>query len=200
MEAGILAGCKRLGLMGGTFDPIHYGHLLAAEAVWEAFDLDRVLFIPTGNPNFKQDRHLANARDRYEMVKLAIQDRPGFCCSAMEIERQGVTYTVDTLEEIRRDYAGELFFITGSDAARDLDKWKQAGRILELCTFVTVQRPGHQEKHFNPRVVSVTAPALDISSSELRERVAQGRSIRYLTVPAVAEYIREKGLYREVQR
>ena len=200
MEEELLRGCRRVGLMGGTFDPVHYGHLLAAEAAWETFGLDRVVFLPAGNPSFKQERHLASPQNRYDMVRLAIAERPGFVCSAMEITRTGVTYTVDTLEEIRRVYTGELFFITGTDAAHSLADWRDPERILELCTFVTVQRPGYQEECVDPRIRTVVAPALDVSSSELRERVAQGRSIRYLTPPAVADYIREKGLYREAER
>lgn len=195
-EEACLKNCKRLGIMGGTFDPIHHGHLLAAEAAREAYDLDKVLFIPTGRPVFKLDRKVATGADRYEMTRRAIAGNPFFLASRMEIDRQGVTYTIDTIDVLRGLCPGELFFITGSDAARDVGRWKDAERLLSLCTFVAVKRPGYRETP-RPGVRFLEAPVMEVSSSEIRERVAAGRSIKYLVPAAVEGYILGNGLYRE---
>lgn len=202
--------CRRLGIMGGTFDPIHNGHLLAAENVRETFDLDRVLFIPTGNPVFKLDKQVTDGEDRFEMVRLAIENNPAFGCSRLELDREGVTYTVDTVEALKNLCAPhtELYFITGTDAAQALLKWKDAKRLLSMCTFVTIGRPGYDKESFtkeSDRIFEATghrlqyfeAPALEISSSQLRERMAAGRSLRYLVPDAVANYIQSHGLYKK---
>lgn len=195
----------RIGIMGGTFDPIHFGHLNCAERVREALGLDRVIFIPAGDPAFKQGRDIADSCDRYEMCSLAIADNPAFEMSDLEISRSGITYTVDTLEEIRDRLSGEteLFFIIGSDSLHSLHEWKDPAKLAMLARFACVVRPGSgidassiselEAKGF--RIDVVDAPSLDISSSTIRELCADGLSIRYLIPLSVKRYITEHGLY-----
>ena len=204
------APCK-LGLMGGTFDPVHIAHLELAEKARCALGLDAVLFIPTGNPVFKRDIEVTPAQTRLAMVRSAVGDNPFFDASAIEIERGGDTYTVDTLRELREHYPSnvEFFFITGSDAARDLWKWKEAAEIARLTKVVVATRPGsvmgendlakiRQAASFDFSFIE--APALEIASSDLRARARRGESVRYLVPPAVYETICELGLYRSTPR
>lgn len=198
----------RLGIFGGTFDPVHMGHLACAEDVRDSFLLDAVIFIPTAHPVFKRDRQIASANDRYTMVKEAIADNPFFDVSPIEIERGGDTYTVDTLRQLRDFYPSnvELFFIAGADAVSTLAKWRDKETLGKLARFIGVTRPGfplpessdeeqdHQIDTIHVSYLEVTA--LAISSSGIRERIHVGRSVRYLVPDSVNVYIQEYGLYR----
>lgn len=203
----------RLGIMGGTFDPIHLGHLVCAEQAREQFDLDGVIFMPAGKPVRKLTIGFSAAEDRYEMVARAIASNPYFDVSRLELDREGVTYTVDTLRKVREEYPGsvELYFITGADAVLDIVTWKDASQITEMATLIGATRPGYdlEEAKRAHEVGSgdngtarsgfsisfIEVPALAISSTDLRLRVREHRSIRYLTMPSVIDYIEEKGLY-----
>jgi nicotinate-nucleotide adenylyltransferase len=190
----------RIGVMGGTFDPIHHGHLFAAAEVHHASSLDRVVFVPTGQPWQKTESNVTPGEQRLEMTKIAIASNDAFDVSRIEVDRGGPTYTVDTLRELREDDA-ELFFITGADAILEILTWKDPDEALALATFVAVTRPGHDlndlaSLEMGDRVVVLEIPALAISSTDIRRRVAEGRPIRYLVPDAVAGYIAEHGLYR----
>jgi nicotinate-nucleotide adenylyltransferase len=198
----------RLGIMGGTFDPIHFGHLVTAEEALVQFNLDRVLFMPTGHPAFKSAEHVTPAEDRYLMTVVATATNPDFDVSRMEIDRPGPTYTVDTLRALRAEYgpSTELFFITGADAVWEIVTWKDAQTVADLATFIAVTRPGydleaarraHEDAATGFRIEYVEVPALAISSTDLRGRVAQKRPIRYLTPESVVSYVEKRGLYRE---
>lgn len=199
----------RLGVMGGTFDPIHFGHLVTAEEALVQFNLDRVLFMPTGRPVRKTHRYVSSAEDRYLMTVIATASNPDFEVSRLEVDRPGETYTVDTMAALRDMYGpkAELFFITGADAVREILTWKDAERFGELCTFIAATRPGFEPDVTAPlaagadvslpRVEYMEVPALAISSSDIRERVAGRRPVRYLLPEAVAAYIEKNGLYRE---
>ena len=193
--------------MGGTFDPIHLGHLVTAEEALVQFNLDRVLFMPTGKPAAKNSQSVTSAEDRYLMTVLATAANPDFDVSRMEVDRPGTTYTVDTLRALRDEFgpAVELFFITGADAVWEIVTWKDADQVAGLATFIAATRPGydleaarsaHEEAATRFRIEYVEVPALAISSTELRARVAARRPIRYLTTESVASYIVKHGLYR----
>lgn len=196
----------RLGIMGGTFDPIHYGHLVAAEQAAEDLELDLVIFMAAGSPAFKQNRRVSSPEDRYAMTLLATADNPRFVASRLEIERSGITYTADTLAQIAQAYPDsvELFFITGADAVVDIVHWHDAARIASLATLVGATRPGYDlerarqaiaESSIDFDVIYLEVPALAISSSYLRRRCAAGQSLRYLTPDTVCGYIRKHHLY-----
>lgn len=196
----------RLGIMGGTFDPIHIGHLACAEQAREAYGLSAVVFVPAGNPVFKRDRGVTPAADRLEMCRLAVASNPAFDVSALEVERGGDTYTVDTLRELRAFYPGnvELFFITGADAVAKISRWHESEEVARLARFIAVTRPGYdlsevrRELDEGPFTVDfLEATALSVSSSDLRRRVCAGKSIRYLTMSGVLDYIESHGLYRK---
>jgi len=198
----------RIGIMGGTFDPVHIGHLVTAEEALVQFNLDKVVFMPTGRPVRKTHRHLSSAEDRYLMTVIATASNPDFEVSRLEIDRPGDTYTVDTIIELRALYGprAELFFISGADAVREILTWKNADRFADLCTFIAATRPGYdadlgvdeiRREMPLPAVESMAVPALAISSSDIRARVAARRPIRYLLPEAVAAYIEKNGLYRE---
>ncbi|MEG0619996.1 MAG: nicotinate-nucleotide adenylyltransferase, partial [Raoultibacter sp.] len=182
----------RLGIMGGTFDPIHIGHLACAEQARDTFDLDAVIFVPAGNPVFKKNQIITPAAQRLEMCRLAVRSNPAFDVSDIEIRRPGDTYTVDTLREVRAYYPPnvELYFITGADAVFSIVRWRESAAIAGLARLIAVTRPGYalsQEKRdylaqnsaFSVTYAEVTALAL--SSSDIRQRVREKRSIRYLT-------------------
>ena len=199
----------RLGIMGGTFDPIHFGHLVTAQEALVQFNLDRVLFMPTGHPALKLDERVTPAEDRYLMTVVATASNPDFDVSRLEVDRQGLTFTVDTLLALRDEYgpSAELFFITGADAVWDIVGWKDAEKVAGLATFIAATRPGydlqaakaaHEEAATSFRIEYIEVPALAISSTDLRARVAARRSIRYLAPEAVAAYVEKRGLYREV--
>lgn len=197
---------KRIGIMGGTFDPIHYGHLRAADEAHRAFGLSEVVFIPTGQPPHKANKHVTNPEDRYMMTMLATVECPYFSVSRLEIDRVGESYTVDTLKALRAmpEYAdSEIYFITGLDAVMDIVTWKDTDEIVKLCKFVAVNRYGYTYNPMNKlpneirsAILPLEIPLLAISSTELRERVRKNNSIRFLVPPAVEYYIKKKNLYK----
>lgn len=197
----------RLGIMGGTFDPVHYGHLVTAEQAREALDLDLVLFMPAGSPAFKDDEVVTSAEDRYAMTVLATATNADFIASRFEIDRDGTTYTADTLRALRAYYPDnvKLFFITGADAILDIVTWHDAESIAGLATLIAATRPGYDINQACERVEAsgisfdvryIEIPALAISSTNIRQRVSEGKSVRYLTSESVIGYIRKNGLYR----
>ena len=194
-------GKRRLGVMGGTFDPIHHGHLVAASEVAAHFHLDEVIFVPTGQPWQKSDREVSPAEDRYLMTVIATASNPRFAVSRVDIDRDGPTYTVDTLRDMSALYGdkADLFFITGADALARILSWKDAPAMFELAHFVGVTRPGFQltDSHLPAEAVSlVQVPAMAISSSDCRRRVAAGQPVWYLVPDGVVQYITKRNLYR----
>lgn len=199
----------RLGIMGGTFDPIHVGHLACAEQAREAFGLDGVVFIPAGSPVFKRHRLLTPGALRLEMCRRAVLHNPAFDVSALEVDRQGDTYTIDTLRALKAHYPScvELFFITGADAMYHILQWHESASLASLARLIAVTRPGYElSERYRTRILSqgnftidyLEVTALAISSSDLRARVAAGRSIRYLTLGCIFDYINEHKLYRSL--
>jgi nicotinate-nucleotide adenylyltransferase len=200
----------RLGIFGGTFDPIHLAHLILAEQCKEACRLDRVLFVPAGQPPHKSDRQITPAKARLEMVELAIAGHASFVASAIELERPGPSYSVDTLEEVIRQNPGDtLFFLIGSDSVADMKLWYQPARLAELATIVVATRPGSRPlnvEHLRDIIGAaavdrmlahvVEIPQVEISSSLIRARLQAGRSVRYMVPRAVECYIETNGLYR----
>lgn len=197
---------RKIGIMGGTFDPIHYGHLLAADEAHAAFGLSEVIFIPTGHPPHKANKKVTAAEDRYIMTELATINCPYFSVSRVEIDHRGNSYTIDTLRTLRSrpENAGALFyFITGLDAVLDIVSWKHPEEIMSMCKFVAVSRYGYNHKKMNElppelreKIITLEIPLLAISSTELRERVRNNRSIRFMVPPAVEQFIRKKSLYK----
>jgi nicotinate-nucleotide adenylyltransferase len=195
---------RRLGVMGGTFDPIHYGHLVTAEEALVQFSLDEVVFVPTGQPWMKEGGDVSPPEDRYLMTVIATASNPRFSVSRVEIDRDGPTYTVDTLRALaamNRD--AELYFITGADAIFEIFDWKDPDEVLHLAHFIAATRPGYDLRRFEtrserkqPNVSAMNIPALAISSTDVRERVRDGRPIRYLLPEGVKSYIEKSGLYR----
>lgn len=184
----------RVGVFGGTFDPVHVGHLAIALAALESVPLDRVLFVPARRSPLKDRDPLASVADRVTMLEAAIASEPRFALSRVELERDGVSYTVDTLETLRSQ--GELFLILGSDALADLARWRTPDRIREMATLLVAARPGAPEPDPVHRARAFDAPRLDISSRELRARAARGMSLRYLVPDAVWEHIQQRHLYQ----
>lgn len=204
----IAANHKKVGLMGGSFDPVHYGHLNLAEIVYRKLELETIIFIPTFIAPHKIGREYASAEHRYRMTLLATSDNPAFTVSDIEIRREGISYTYDTVAALKEEYGHghDLFFIIGADSLADLDTWSKVPEMLELCTFVAATRPG-----FEPMVDKITeqfgelgktrikwlqTPKMDISSTDIRQRVKQQRPITGLVPAAVEEYIYQEGLYR----
>ena len=190
----------RIGVMGGTFDPIHIGHLVAASEVAHRFRLDRVVFVPTGQPWQKSDRRVSAPEDRYLMTVIATAADDRFSVSRVDVDREGPTYTVDTLRDIRAEMGEEhdYHFITGADALGEILSWREPDEVLRLAHLVGVTRPGHvlADPGLAPgRVTLLEIPALAISSSDIRARVARGEPIRYLVTPGVEAYIAKVGLY-----
>jgi nicotinate-nucleotide adenylyltransferase len=185
---------ERVGVFGGTFDPVHVGHLAIALAALESVPLDRVLFIPVRRSPLKDRGPHASVADRVAMLEAAIATEPRFVLSRAELDRDGVSYTVDTLEALRGQ--GELFLILGSDALADLARWRAPDRIKELATILVATRPGAPEPDPAHGARPFDAPRLDISSRELRARAARGMSLRYLVPDAVWEHIETHGLYQ----
>ncbi len=183
----------KLGVFGGTFDPIHHGHLAIALAALESLALDRVVFVLARRSPLKGEAPIAGEADRLAMLERAIADEPRFECSRLELERAAPSYTVDTLEALSE--RGPLFLILGGDAVRDLDRWKDPERIRRLATIVVARRPG-SDVSAGSGTTPLDAPLMDISSRELRARAARGRSLRYLVPDAVWRYIEDRDLYR----
>ncbi|GAA0226764.1 nicotinate-nucleotide adenylyltransferase [Actinomadura nitritigenes] len=192
---------RRLGIMGGTFDPIHHGHLVAASEVAHFYSLDEVVFVPTGLSAHKEGRAVTAAEDRYLMAVIATASNPRFSVSRVDIDRPGATYTVDTLRDMREIHGpdAELFFITGADALEKMLTWHDTGELFELAHFVGVTRPGHRLADPglpDGRVSLMEVPALSISSTECRERVRSGEPIWYLVPDGIVQYINKRDLYR----
>jgi nicotinate-nucleotide adenylyltransferase len=195
---------RRIGVMGGTFDPIHHGHLVAAEEARWQFDLDTVVFVPTGQP-WQKPVGVSPAEDRYQMTVIATASNPAFTVSRLEIDHPGPTYTIDTLRRLQAQQpeGTRLYFITGADAVLQLLTWKEPDQVLALTEFIAASRPGFdldslvkQVPGAPGRIHRMDIPALAISGSDLRARVARGAPIRYLMPDGVAGYISEHGLYR----
>ncbi|MFD7508095.1 nicotinate-nucleotide adenylyltransferase [Streptomyces sp. NPDC059853] len=201
MGDGITAGRRRLGVMGGTFDPVHHGHLVAASEVAARFHLDEVVFVPTGQPWQKEHRQVSAAEDRYLMTVIATASNPQFSVSRIDIDRGGKTYTIDTLRELRELHRdADLFFITGADALAQILTWRDAPELFSLAHFIGVTRPGHTLADPglpNGGVSLVEVPALAISSTDCRERVARGDPVWYLVPDGVVRYINKRALYRD---
>jgi nicotinate-nucleotide adenylyltransferase len=196
-----------IGLMGGTFDPIHNGHLVVAEEVRSRLDLAVLLFVPAGQPWLKMDNPVSLAEDRVHMVRLAIADKPCLKLSTMEVERPGATYTVDTIAELQAQLGAEndLYFILGWDSLAELPQWKEPSRLITMCHLAVVPRPGYPRPDLealearipgsSQRVILMDKPEIDISASEIRDRIAQRLSISHLVPGPVESYIRRHRLY-----
>ena len=196
---------RRIGVMGGTFDPIHNGHLVAASEVADRFNLDSVIFVPTGEPWQKRDRRVTDSEDRYLMTVIATASNPRFTVSRVDIDRPGATYTIDTLNDLGAQFPGdELFFITGADALQKIVTWRDWEKMFDAATFVGVNRPGfHLDEDDLPdvdraRLHLVDIPAMAISSTDCRTRAAEGRPVWYLVPDGVVQYIAKRGLYQDV--
>jgi nicotinate-nucleotide adenylyltransferase len=189
--------------MGGTFDPVHHGHLSAANEVAALFELDEVVFVPTGEPWQKSERQVSPAEDRYLMTVVATASNPLFSVSRIDIDRPGPTYTIDTLNDLREAYGGdaELFFITGADALAQILGWRNADELFALAHFIGVSRPGYEPADIaafpDGTVTLVEVPALAISSSDCRARVGRGQPVWYLVPDGVVQYISKRRLYRD---
>lgn len=198
---------KKYGIFGGSFNPIHYGHLMICEYIKEEMGLDKVIFIPTGNPPHKEIG--VSAEDRYEMVRLAISPNPDFEISDIETTRVNLSYTVDTIRELKKIYKEEkLYFLIGLDSLFQLKTWKKIGDLSQEIEFVVALRPGYIDKeeinneidflreNFGTRINLIKTPLYEISSTDLRERIHQGKSLRYLIPKKVLDYIEESGFYK----
>ena len=205
-----MTGPRRIGIFGGSFDPIHTAHLLLAEQACEVLGLERVIFVPARLPPHKDCATLASARDRLKMVRLAVADNPRLAVSDIELRREGPSYTVDTILAMRRRFGkgAELFFLIGGDTVAELPTWRDIGRLVELCTVVPLSRPGARAAQVSALTSAlgrkeargilsrtIRMPLLGISATDIRARASEGRSIRYLVPSAVEEYIRRKRLY-----
>lgn len=200
---------RKIGIMGGTFDPIHTGHLATAEAVRVEYNLERVLFIPAANPPHKQHFQVSKPLHRYIMTVMATYSNPHFHVLPIEIERPGLSYAIDTVVELIGWYGDhiEFYFIVGSDAVQELASWKDIDRLLEICHFIAANRPGSAytiedvTRSFGAkgyrRIHSLPTPELEISSTDIREKVRQGRSIKYIVPESVEKYIYKENLYKE---
>ncbi|MBQ8699642.1 MAG: nicotinate-nucleotide adenylyltransferase [Schwartzia sp.] len=198
----------RVGILGGTFDPIHIGHLMLAEAVRDEYELERVLFIPAGEPPHKLGHRISPAEDRYLMTVLATCSNPAFEVSDIEMRREGPSYSVDTVRALMRASGGdtEYFFIAGTDIIREIHTWERIEELLSICPFIAASRPGCRPDVERTRALLgdlgvrqihlLNTPELEISSTDIRERVARGASIRYTVPREVEQYIYKKGLYR----
>jgi nicotinate-nucleotide adenylyltransferase len=199
----------KMGICGGTFDPVHIGHLAVAEMVRSGFGLDRILFIPTGKPPHKNTNSVTDPVHRLNMVKCAVSTNPSFEAVSIEVDRQGYTYTVDTLNELHRIYPQEteFYYIIGADVVMDLLTWKRVEEVFTLTRFIALMRPGYKNTEFDSHIktlkrkydiniVSFEAPLIDISSTMIRERIRNGESVKYLVSEPVEKYIRENNLYK----
>ncbi len=200
---------NRIGIMGGTFNPIHYGHLVAAEGARHDLGLEKVIFVPAGQLPNKPGFQVVGPRHRFFMTSLAVDSNPFFQVSSIEIERPGPSYTIDTLQEISRLYPqAEIYFITGADALLDIHTWKGVETLLTISRFVAATRPGYQLSELwkklngifgdlKDRIICMEVPALAISSTDIRSRVREGRPIKYLLPEPVEDYISKNNLYKQ---
>jgi len=187
----------RVGVFGGTFDPVHVGHLSIAQAALECVPLDRIVFVPARRSPLKDRGPLASEEDRLALLRLATADEPRFEVSTVELDRPGISYTVDTLEALAGDNV--LYLVMGADAAGEFERWHRPERIRELATLLVASRPGTPMPSQRDGLVVFDAPCLDISSRELRARSARGRSLRYLVPDAAMRYLEGQGLYRPTE-
>ncbi|WP_394252818.1 nicotinate-nucleotide adenylyltransferase [Arthrobacter pityocampae] len=187
--------------MGGTFDPIHHGHLVAASEVASVFDLDEVVFVPTGQPWQKADKDVTAAEHRYLMTVIATASNPSFTVSRVDIDRPGPTFTIDTLRDLKAERPDtQLFFITGADAMAQILTWKNAEELWSLAHFIGVTRPGHELDGRGRDVSLLEVPAMAISSTDCRHRVEEGKPVWYLVPDGVVQYIAKHRLYRHVDQ
>ncbi len=198
---------KRYGIMGGTFDPIHYGHLVIANEVLSDFNLDKIFFVPTGIPPHKTSEGMTNPYHRYMMTQFATMTHPSFDVCDYEIAKDTVSYTIDTIEYFHNLYPdSKLYFITGTDAVLELPTWKDTEGMLAICTFIAVNRPGYVKENleekinqiaiqYHGEIYSIDAPQLKISSTDIRNRIAENRPIKYLLPETVEQYILKNKLY-----
>lgn len=199
---------KAIGIMGGTFDPIHYGHLVTAEAVRSEFRLDKVFFVPSGNPPHKDPEQVSHSHHRHLMTFLSVTTNLYFEVSQIEINRPGKSYAYDTLKLFRKDYPDhEIYFITGADAIKEILTWHRVEEVLDLCYFVAATRPGYDledlkkeelkvlPEEYLKRIMIIEVPAMAISSTDIKKRVREGKPIKYLLPEAVEHYIYKNKLY-----
>jgi nicotinate-nucleotide adenylyltransferase len=213
MEMDRLGNNRKIGIMGGTFNPIHFGHLVTAEEALIQFHLERVIFIPTGEPPHKTTGKIASPEDRYLMTVMATASNREFYVSRIEIDKKGKSYTIDTLRELKKIYGkdSELFFITGADAILEILTWKDTEEIIALCKFIAATRPGYniskmedlKKRLFNEKVEMaeqclfiMEIPALAISSTDIRNRIKSNRPIKYLLPESVSSYLLKNELYK----
>lgn len=194
---------RRIGIMGGTFDPIHHGHLVAASEVQSYFNLDEVIFVPTATQPFKKGRRVSFAEHRYLMTVIATANNPRFSVSRVDIERGGITYTIDTLRDLHTQYSNaDLYFITGADVLPQILSWKEHDELWELAHFVGVNRPGHQLDTTGlpeGKYTLIEVPAMAISSTDIRQRAQSDRPVWYLVPDGVVQYINKYDLYNSDQ-
>lgn len=187
----------KIGILGGTFNPVHIGHLILAEEAREKLGLDKVIFIPTALPPHKDNVNIAPAVDRLKMLKLATKSNKYFAVSDVEIKRKGRSYTIDTLKELKKKYKNdELYFIIGSDLLKYLNEWKDLSQILKMVEFIAATRPGYSLEKIPPYIHTLPIRAVDVSGFEVRQCVNQGKSFGYLVMDKVFDYIKRKKLYK----
>jgi nicotinate-nucleotide adenylyltransferase len=204
----MISHVSKVGIMGGTFDPIHFGHLVTAQTALDLFALDQVIFVPSGNPPHKKEYQVTKATDRHLMTTLAVVANPYFNVSTLELDREGYSYAVDTVKAFKQLYGPncQLFFITGFDAILEILTWKQYDELINDCTFIAATRPGYDlsqftrfqkqlPEHIKNKIEVMEVPALAISSTDIRERVKAGRTIKYLLPESVEQYINKHNLY-----
>ena len=199
---------RRIGILGGTFDPIHHGHLVVGENCFDRLGLNHLLFVPAGDPPHKRGRAISPADARVAMIERAIADNPHFRLSRVDVDRPGTSYSVDMVRTLHLEFgpATDFLFIIGTDSLLDLSSWRDPASLLELCQVVAVNRPGYAPvdlaqldrivPNARERIIRLDVPLFDVAASDIRARVAKGRSIRYLVPEAVREYIADNGLYR----
>lgn len=199
----------RLAIMGGTFDPVHYGHLVTAETVRTKYNFDKILFIPSGNPPHKNRKDISLCQHRYNMLQMATITNPYFEVSRIEMDRKGSSYTIDTIKELRAALGNrvDIYFITGADALLEILTWKNPSELLNECKLIAVTRPGYEKdvltdkveelkNEFNSDIITMDVPAYAISSTDIRSKVSLGLSIKYLVPEYIEQYILKNNLYR----
>jgi len=198
---------KKTGIMGGTFDPIHYGHLILAQTALEAYDLDEILFVPSGTPWLKDSTKVLSRNKRVSMTGIAIEDNPNFALSTIEIDREGNSYSYETIEELKKEQPDtEFFFILGADSLLEIEKWKHPDRLMAECTLLVAVRDNcdreglkkqisYLKEKYHANIHILPAKRIDISSSDIRDLVADGKSIRYMLPDQVIKFIEKNHLY-----
>lgn len=187
----------KIGILGGTFNPVHFGHLILAEGARDNLSLDKIIFIPANIPPHKDKTDIVDSNSRFKMLRLAVSGNPYFIVSSIEIKRKGISYTIDTLKALKKSFKDdELFFIVGSDEIKDLNNWKDIHELKKMVKFVAVMRPGCSLDNISAEVVQINIKTLDISGYAIRKRLRENKSIRYLLPDKVREFILKKGLYK----